>query len=93
MAEADGPPPSSDIIFDIAENIYFKVLAGIKYVREALWIKLEAGKKFADEHPVVAVFGLVAFLMCSVPVFFFCAFAIGSMVVMFTAFVFVEGKS
>ncbi|KAL5017974.1 hypothetical protein ScPMuIL_003696 [Solemya velum] len=53
--------------------------------------KMDQVKAFGCEHPFVTLFLLVTIAMCSVPVFCFIAFVLGSAVLAFAGFVFFEG--
>ena len=54
--------------------------------------KLERGKQYAIEHPVVTMFALITLVFCSVPLLCFIGFALTTFLVTFIGFLFVEGK-
>jgi len=53
------------------------------------WI--DGGKKYAAEHPVVAMVALALAVSCAIPVVVFLSFALITLLVTFTGFLFVEG--
>jgi len=53
------------------------------------WI--DGGKKYAAEHPVVAMVALALAISCAIPVVVFLTFALITLLITFTGFLFVEG--
>jgi len=53
------------------------------------WI--QSGKKYAKEHPMTAITVLALAISCALPVVFFLTFALITLLVTFTGFLFVEG--
>jgi hypothetical protein len=53
------------------------------------WI--DGGKKYAADHPVVAMVALALAISCAIPVVIFLTFALITLLVTFTGFLFVEG--
>lgn len=94
MSSETEPPTTTDYAFDMAENVYMRICAGFTYAAE--WLDLERkwilAKQFASEHPIIALFTVIVTVMCTVPILCFIVFVVCSFSVMFTAFVFFEGK-
>ena len=66
----------------------------IKFLKEYFEIdqKKAEVQRFSREHPIVTIFLMVTFAMCSVPIVLFGVFVVGSIIFSFLGFLFVEGK-
>jgi hypothetical protein len=54
--------------------------------------KLEVGKQYATEHPIVTMMALLTLAFCSVPLICFIGFAVVTFIFTFIGFLFVEGE-
>ncbi|XP_078316896.1 uncharacterized protein LOC111121124 isoform X2 [Crassostrea virginica] len=53
--------------------------------------KWQSAKNYSQENPSSTLFIIAVIAMCSFPIFCFLAFAIGSLIIGFTVFLFIEG--
>ena len=81
-------------LFDVTLKKLFSTISNplLHCVMVQLERKWGAAKEFAADHPVIAGLALVTAAMCSVPVLCFWAFAVCSLVFMFSSFMLVEGQ-
>jgi hypothetical protein len=78
----------------MSNQMWIKLADILKSVDEFLKLseKWEQSKKFADSHPLVAVFILMLASLSLVPVVCFCLFAFFTTIVLLASGLFLEGK-